>query len=281
MRELTKGLPPHEEPLRGKTKKVLRFRHANRGCYIELLNDVTAFDDPKFTKSFPDKAQLCNTVLCENFKLLRRHGVPVAFWERWGSQGYLAPYCRMIKLEVVVRLEVAPKSSYIKRHPDTKAGHRFEEPEVELYLKTTDKKLAGREYPCNDPLLEAGETRFEIFYPNRPTKDPSSFIGALDYDELGLTSDMLRTIKHMGVQMGTILSTAWESVGANLLDFKWEPGYLPTRDILVADGVDNDSHRLVYKGKDISKQSFRDGASIDDVHCNYWQAARLSSSLPY
>jgi len=126
----------------GKTKKVYETDPVSDFLIIENKEDITAYDNPKFTKKFSSKAAFATTTTCRVFELLKTAGLPVAYEKQLSTTEFLTPKCQMIPLEAVPRRYAV--GSYLKRHPDmaaTKIPHRFHRLVTEFFLKTTDGRL--------------------------------------------------------------------------------------------------------------------------------------------
>lgn len=117
----------------GKTKKIFEAIGESGRVVVEYKNDITAFDDPKFTKQFEKKAEYSNTINARVFEMLNRAGIPTAFVRQVSPTEFMAENCTMVPLEVVARRYAV--GSYLKRHPEfTREGnvpHRFDEPLIE------------------------------------------------------------------------------------------------------------------------------------------------------
>ncbi|PKL72550.1 hypothetical protein CVV26_00875 [Candidatus Kuenenbacteria bacterium HGW-Kuenenbacteria-1] len=126
--------------IEGKTKIIWEIKNDSKNVLIENKNDITAFDDPSFTKQFKTKAENATTVTCKIFELLKQAGIPVAYNEQCSANEFSSPKCVMIPLEVVERRFAV--GSYLKRHPefiknDNILPHRFHKLLIEFFLKTT------------------------------------------------------------------------------------------------------------------------------------------------
>ena len=73
-----------------------------------------------------------------------------------------------------------------------------------------------------------------------------------------------------------ILEYAWTFDKADLADFKVEFGIDSEGNLLIADVIDNDSWRLLFDGKNLDKQVYRDGGALETVLKNYELVARLT-----
>lgn len=275
MESLVKAI--QEKVVAGKGK-IIRPQSDNPNEVIVIMkNDLTAGNGERHDV-LVGKGALCNEVTCNVFKLLqKKQHIPLAWIEQYGADSFTAIRCDMIPLEVVVRLEAA--GSYLKRNPAAEAGDRFSEPLVEFYLKTTNQRFGALELPCDDPLLvhDYHNDQWVIHDPNT-----MAYIGVLGQAEASLLEiltqyeDKLIDIAH---GTGVILEAAWARLDCRLQDFKVECGFGPDGQLLLADSIDCDSWRLVWQGKQLSKQPYRNGAPLAEVLMLYQKAAQLSKEL--
>jgi len=119
--------------------------------------------------------------------------------------------------------------SYLKRHPETSEGARFEPVLVETFLKDDAR---------HDPQ-----------------------IWEEDIVKMGLaTQHEIAWMAEEGQRVFVALERAWASVDVTLVDLKIEFGRDPQGNLLVADVIDNDSWRL-WPGGDktrmLDKQVYR------------------------
>ena len=140
MSELSRG----KLLIEGKTKKIWSVAENPALIIIENKKDITAFDNPEFTRQFEQKARYATTTTCRVFELLQEAGIPVAYLKQVSDTEFLAPACEMIPLEVVARRYAV--GSFLKRHPEftrteNEAPFRFDDLKVEFFLKTTKGKL--------------------------------------------------------------------------------------------------------------------------------------------
>lgn len=140
----------------------------------------------------------------------------------------------MIPLEVVMR-RIAT-GSYLRRHPDTEEGARFDPVLVELFLKDDAR---------HDPFMT-----------------PDEVVAA------GIaTGDEVRQMAATGRRVFEALEEAWAEQDVVLVDCKIEYGRDAEGQLLVADVIDNDSWRL-WPGGDkarmLDKQVYRDMPEVTD-----------------
>ncbi|MDB5225544.1 MAG: Multifunctional protein [Candidatus Adlerbacteria bacterium] len=265
---------------RGKTKQILQFVDEPDTCRVVSLDAITALDGKK-RHVMPGKGKLSNRLAANTFELLKRRGIPVAFISQDGPDSFVAPYCRMVPLEIVVRWRAREKSSYRKRNPSTPPEQAFDRPVVELFLKTSGQKWRGVDIPCDDPLLvlNSDPGLLDAFLPNKPLAEQEPLL-TIAIDDLELSDEQVVEIYKLAEKVGVALKEAWAHVEAELDDFKMEVGITRDKKILVADVIDNDSHRLTYRGEDVSKQGYRDDRDMALVTKNYVLVTRLSELFP-
>jgi phosphoribosylaminoimidazole carboxylase / phosphoribosylaminoimidazole-succinocarboxamide synthase len=262
----------------GKTKKIYQVAGSSGLVALVSKDDITAGDGAKHDV-IPDKGSLANATTCNVFRLLKACGIPVAFATQVSSTAFIAPQCRMLPYEVVVRREA--HGSYLKRNPHIAKGQLFPRLIVEFFLKTKDRNWQGKSLLCDDPLLmyTEGASQIALFHPARPiaAQEPflvlaSSEVFAHD-EEWKIFPDMRR----MARLAFLALEKAWQLEGGTLVDLKVEFGFDSGGQLLLADVVDNDSWRVIENGAYIDKQVYRDGAALDDVAEKYRLVAEITS----
>ncbi len=189
----------------------------------------------------------------------------------------------MIPVEVVVRN--IGTGSYLRRNPDTIEGSELVPPTVEFFYKTTNRKLEGDDLPCDDPLMVFsdhlhGDAAWRLYNPKDRAGSPS--IGSLKHLSTRESRQLAVTLaeaKAIALRVNDVLATAWKSLDGALWDFKIEFGTLPDGTLVVADVVDCDSWRVMRRGQQLSKQTFRDGADLDEVLATYRLVADLTRTF--
>lgn len=283
----------------GKTK-VLFSVEGNPGlCIIENKDEITAFDDPGFTRQFGTKARSATATTCNVFELLKQCGVPVAYEHQLSPTEFLAPNCFMLPVECIARRYAV--GSALKRFPhlarSAEQPHRFHRLATEYFLKTTggtfrrsvgddilmpdDVLKKGR--PVDDPMIvnpfdESGPWR--LFHPKVPSYQEEANLWVNVGRQDVLVDLPLVTIDNMLRRTFLVLENAWTVLGCRLIDFKIEFGISRDGKLLVADVIDNDSWRLrTADGKEVSKQLFRDGGALGDVEQAYELVAHLTEQF--
>jgi phosphoribosylaminoimidazole carboxylase/phosphoribosylaminoimidazole-succinocarboxamide synthase len=261
----------------GKTKKVHLRGGGSDLVTVISKDDITAGDGAKHD-IIPDKGRLANATTSNVFRLLQACGLPVAFVEQDSATSFVAPKCRMLPYEVVVRREA--HGSYLKRNPHFVKGQLFPQAIVEFFLKTKDRNWKGKPLVCDDPLLIYAEdaAQIKLFNPAKPVhgQEPFLILSASEVfgrdDEWKIFPDMRRIAR----QAFLVLEKAWQLEGGTLVDFKVEFGFDGKGRLLLADVIDNDSWRVVESGAYIDKQAYRDGGALDDVAAKYRHVAEIT-----
>lgn len=271
--------------------------------WVENKNDITAFDDPGFTKWFASKGTSATTTTCRVFEILRQAGIQVAYVSQVSPTAFVAHDCRMIPLEVVGRRYSV--GGYDKRHPELNRvsplpPHRLSKLVVEMFLKTTKgglklsdgtvlveglNPLTGEE----DPLIRnpyVGE--WHLYHSKRPEWDATASLGRMVEREqvfrsCGVDCEIETTLAEINKlirQVFLVLEGAWNGFGYRLIDLKIELGMDKDGFLRVADVIDNDSWRLRNpQWVEVSKQAFRDKLPLDVVEGYYKLVAELTGQF--
>lgn len=283
-----------EELYRGKTKAIYATDEENY-VVLENFDDITKFDNPELTKTMTGKAVQATKTTCNVFSLLKNAGIPVAFEKQLSETEFLAPKCRMIPLEVIVRRYAV--GSYLKRFPHLKkpAGetpHRFHKLKFELFLKTTGgviKSFEGKELgniSVDDPLIREHTNSWELMEPKKPEWEKEANLDYLiNQSEIlppGIGGGQLyrTSIENITRETFLVLESAWAQLGCRLIDFKIEFGLDARGQLRVADVIDNDSWRLrTSNWEELSKENFRQNMGLDEVSGKYELVAKLSDKF--
>ena len=267
----------------GKTK-IIRASKTHPGKVLILSkDDITAGDGAKHDL-IEGKAALATRTTCNVFRLLKACGLPVGFEEQIDEKTFLAPQCRMLPYEVVVRREA--HGSFLKRMPALRKGHLFPKLLVEFFLKTNGRKWKNHALLCDDPLMEysAADGTIALYEPSRPIHGQQPFL-VLEASEVFARAGEAKLFAEMSKiarRAFLVLEKAWQLQGRTLVDFKVEFGQTAKGALLLADVIDNDSWRVLENGVYIDKQSYRDGGRLDDVAEKYRRVAEITGrfSLP-
>ena len=285
-----------QKKVEGKTKIIWEIKNDSKNVIIENKNDITAFDDPKFTKQFETKAKNATTVTCQVFELLKKAGIPVAFVKQISPTEFVSPNCAMIPLEVVCRRFAV--GSFLKRHPELinedKDPHRFHSLVVEFFLKTTKGALIvdGKkiiegldpEKGEEDPFIENPyEANWSLCHPKKPSWEEGSRLDRqVEADQVlpKNPEEMAKEIEEIMRKAFLVLESAWNNLGYRIIDMKIEFGIDDSGKMMVADVIDNDSWRLRDANwKELSKEAFRQGEELDAVERKYGFVASLSKNF--
>lgn len=275
----------------GKTKKIYAVQGDAEHAVIEYKNAITAFDDPSFTKEFATKAKYSNITTSRVFEMLNAAGIPTAFVKQLSDTEFLAKSCSMIPLEVVVRRYAV--GSFLKRHPELakpegESPHRFEEPVVEFFLKTTRGGLKDAKGETiiegldpqkgeEDPFIpNPHDAVWNLSHPKKPDSDPGSSLGRAVEAKRVLGEATIEEMEAAIVRALTTLEEFFAKHEFKLIDFKIEFGVTRDGAVVISDVIDNDSWRLRDKDwNDVSKQSFRDGEEMSKIEDKYALVAAL------
>jgi len=279
----------------GKTKEIFAVKDKPTLVIVKSKDDITAGDGEKHDL-IPLKGQWATTTTCNVFRLLQECGVPVAFKEQIDLNRFLAPKCKMIPLEVVVRREA--HGSFLQRHPSAQKGNYFPRLIVEFHLKTKNRKWQGREQlydlVADDPLVnlpaENEFSRLQLHDSHKPYCASEPFL-RIPFDDVFDFKNVCQVFSRMSETAAMaflVLEKAWQILNRKLVDFKIEfgipadtaldenGGCLPPKLLCIADVIDNDSWRVLEGGDYIDKQVYRDGGDLSAVAQKYRLVADLT-----
>ncbi|PIU78706.1 MAG: hypothetical protein COZ28_03275 [Candidatus Moranbacteria bacterium CG_4_10_14_3_um_filter_44_15] len=279
----------------GKTKKIWENKNDRKTVIVEYKDDITAFNDPKFTKKFKSKGKSSNHTTCRVFELLAKAGIPTAYLEQISDMEFAAEKCEMILLEAVSRRYAF--GSYLKRNPQFaapvgKPPVYFRKLVNELFIKSTKGKLViggetlvkGLTMEQDDPLiLDPFQKKWKLMFPKIPIWDPKSDLKRTVERKKVLLGDSkrLEIIDEIMRKTFLVLEGAFSQKKFRLIDMKIEFGITEKGKLVVADVIDNDSWRLRdTEWKEFSKQAFRDGEALGEVEFKYGVVSDLVSDFP-
>uniref|UniRef100_A0A4W3IKS3 PurE domain-containing protein n=1 Tax=Callorhinchus milii TaxID=7868 RepID=A0A4W3IKS3_CALMI len=245
----------------GKTKEVYELLDSPGQVWIKSKDQITAGNAAR-KDQMVGKAALSTKTTISIFKLLQEAGIKTALEKQHGDTAFIAAHCEMIPIEWVCR-RIAT-GSFLKRNPGVKEGYKFCPPKLEMFFKDdanndpqwSEEQLLQAQFYCGGLLIE----RCEMDIMNRTT-----------------------------LAVFEILEKAWATQDCTLVDMKVEFGVcVSTKEILLADVIDNDSWRLWPSGdrslqKD--KQVYRDlkevtPEALQMVKQNFeWVAERVQTLL--
>lgn len=210
----------------GKTKQI--YAHPLNSSLAYMLNkdQITAGDGLR-RDELVGKSRWSTITMANVYRLLNSQGIATHLVEQINDVTVLVKRCTMLPVEQVQR-RIAT-GSYLKRHPASHEGDRF------------------------DPVL------VETFLKDDANHDPQ--IWESDIIERGLASkEEIDWMAEEGRKVFVVLERAWASVDVTLVDLKIEFGRDAEGKLLVADVIDNDSWRI-WPGGDknrmLDKQIYR------------------------
>uniref|UniRef100_A0A8C3DQX5 Uncharacterized protein n=1 Tax=Corvus moneduloides TaxID=1196302 RepID=A0A8C3DQX5_CORMO len=218
----------------GKTKEVYELPDIP-GCVLMQSKDQITAGNAARKDRMEGKAAISNTTTSCVFQLLQEAGIKTAFVRKQSDTAFIAAHCEMIPIEWVCR-RIAT-GSFLKRNPGVKEGYKFYPPKIEMFYKDDAN---------NDPQWSEEQIIEAKF----------CFAGlTIGQTEVDIMSRSTQAIFE-------ILEKAWQPQNCTLVDLKIEFGVnVLTKEIVLADVIDNDSWRL-WPGGDRSqqkdKQSYRD-----------------------
>ena len=217
----------------GKTKII--YAHASDPhLAVMVQKDNISAGDGARRNTIAGKGALSGRTAANVFALLNRSGLATHYLDSPEPGVMVVRRCQMIPLEVVMRRLAA--GSYLKRHPESAEGARFDPPQVEFFLKDDAR---------HDPQIDAHEIAAQ---------------------GIATAAEVERMIAE-GRRVFTTLERAWAAQDVTLVDLKIEFGRDPAGTLVVADMIDNDSWRLWpggEKSRMLDKQVYRNMHDVTD-----------------
>jgi phosphoribosylaminoimidazole-succinocarboxamide synthase len=234
----------------GKTKIV--YAHPDDSTLVVLVHkDSISAGDGARRNVIDGKGELSGRTAANVFHFLNQAGVPTHFVAAPGPTEMVARNCEMIPIEVVMRRRAT--GSYLRRHPETAEGTRFDPVLVEFFLKDDAR---------HDPQITAEEIVAEGI----------------------ATADEVAAMIEQGRHVFALLEQAWAEQDVALIDLKIEFGRDRSGGLLVADMIDNDSWRIWPGGEKermLDKQIYRNMQAVthealDTLKQKYAEVADLT-----
>ncbi|XP_065592265.1 bifunctional phosphoribosylaminoimidazole carboxylase/phosphoribosylaminoimidazole succinocarboxamide synthetase [Cyrtonyx montezumae] len=218
----------------GKTKEVYELPDIP-GCVLMQSKDQITAGNAARKDRMEGKAAISNTTTSCVFQLLQEAGIKTAFVRKQSDTAFIAAHCEMIPIEWVCR-RIAT-GSFLKRNPGVKEGYKFYPPKIEMFYKDDAN---------NDPQWSEEQLVEAKFCFAGLT------IGKTEVDIMARSTQAIFEI----------LEKSWQPQNCTLVDLKIEFGVnILTKEIVLADVIDNDSWRLWPSGdrsQQKDKQSYRD-----------------------
>jgi len=217
----------------GKTKII--YAHASDPTLAVMVQkDSISAGDGARRNTIAGKGALSGRTAANVFTLLNRSGLATHYLDSPEPTMMVVRRCQMLPLEVVIRR--AATGSYLKRHPETAEGARFDPPLVEFFLKDDAR---------HDPQISEAEIAAQGI----------------------ATAAEVELMIGEGHRVFTTIERAWAAQDVTLIDLKIEFGRDPNGILVVADMIDNDSWRLWpggEKGRMLDKQVYRNMREVTD-----------------
>ncbi|XP_072476927.1 bifunctional phosphoribosylaminoimidazole carboxylase/phosphoribosylaminoimidazole succinocarboxamide synthetase isoform X1 [Notamacropus eugenii] len=218
----------------GKTKEVYELLDSPGKVLLQSKDQITAGNAAR-KNHLDGKAAISNKITSCIFELLQKAGIKTAFTKKCSETAFIAPQCEMIPIEWVCR-RIAT-GSFLKRNPGVKEGYKFYPPKVEMFFKDDAN---------NDPQWSEEQVIAAKW----------CFAG------LNIGQTEVDIMSHSTQAIFEILEKSWLLLNCTLVDMKIEFGVdVTTKEIVLADVIDNDSWRLWPSGdraQQKDKQSYRD-----------------------
>ncbi len=266
----------------GKTKRIWDI--GGGLVEVESKDDITAGDGARHDM-MTGKAELATQTAVNCFKLLEYYGISNHFRSCVQTKTFTAVRVDMIPLELVAR-RVAT-GSYLKRRPDVTEGTIFGDLIVEFFEKDDAE---------HDPLVifDLASQRFLRFKAGVPLSE--GFIGeqAMEGSRFSnLTGSWILSLIVVTRRVFEALERAWAEQEVTLVDLKIEFGISHfTRELLVADVIDNDSWRIwpggkkedmkdkqVYRNLDAELDPAAKAKELGKIKENYGWVARATNAF--
>ncbi len=243
----------------GKTK-IIYAHPGDPALAVMMHKDSISAGDGARRNTIDGKGTLSGRTAANVFRLLNSAGIVTHFVAAPEPTVMLVRRCDMIPIEVVMR-RIAT-GSYLKRHPETAEGTRFDPPLVEFFLKDDarhDPQITAQDMAAQG-IASATEAEHMLAEGRRVFETLARAWAQQDV-----------TLVDMKIEFGRPLGTSGRG-----LETGDEPSpaadasQSPTPDpqlLLVADMIDNDSWRIWpggEKSRMLDKQIYRNMQHVDD-----------------
>lgn len=218
----------------GKTK-IIYAHPADPALAVMVQKDSISAGDGARRNTIAGKGALSGRTAANVFALLNRSGIATHYVDSPDAGTMVVRRCQMIPLEVVMRRMAT--GSYLKRHPETAEGARFDPALVEFFLKDDAR---------HDPQISSDEIAAQ---------------------GIASAAEVERMIAD-GRRVFAAIERAWADQDVALVDLKIEFGRDAGGQLIVADMIDNDSWRLWpggEKGRMLDKQVYRNMSEVTDA----------------
>uniref|UniRef100_A0A3P8RKY7 PurE domain-containing protein n=1 Tax=Astatotilapia calliptera TaxID=8154 RepID=A0A3P8RKY7_ASTCA len=218
----------------GKTKQIFELVDQPGLVLVQSKDQITA-GNAVSKDQMEGKAAVANKTTSCVFQLLQESGIKTAFVKQHSDTAFIAARCEMIPVEWVCR-RVAT-GSFLKRNPGVKEGYRFSPLKMEMFFKddANNDPQWSEEQLLEAKLCLAGLT-----------------IGQCEVDIMSRST----------LAIFEMVEKAWATQNCSLVDMKIEFGVsVKSREIVLADVIDNDSWRLWPAGdrsQQTDKQVYRE-----------------------
>jgi phosphoribosylaminoimidazole-succinocarboxamide synthase len=240
----------------GKTK-IIYAHPDDPALAIMLHKDSISAGDGARRNTIAAKGALSGRTAANVFALLNRSSIVTHFVAAPEPTVMIVRRCDMIPIEVVMR-RIAT-GSYLKRHPETAEGTRFEPPLVEFFLKDDarhDPQITAEEMAAQG-IATAAEAEHMLAEGRRVFEALERAWAEQDVTLVDMKIEFGRP------QMG---DRRWE-MGDRDGEHLQPPTPISQLPIIVADMIDNDSWRIWpggEKSRMLDKQIYRNMEQVDD-----------------
>jgi len=239
----------------GKTK-IIYAHPADPALAIMLHKDSISAGDGARRNTIAGKGALSGRTAANVFTLLNRAGIVTHFVAAPEPTVMIVRRCDMIPIEVVMR-RIAT-GSYLKLHPETAEGTRFEPPLVEFFLKDDAR---------HDPQITIEEMA-EQSIATAAEAERMLAEGRRVFETLERAwAEQEVTLVDMKIEFGRPVGTKDEGRKTKVEETELPSFVLRPPSLIVADMIDNDSWRIWpggEKSRMLDKQIYRNMQQVDD-----------------